>query len=152
VHGWRPFRAPSLLAPLRFLYLVPCACCCCVAAVAAAAAVHLQDSGNNNTTHDQRPRGSSIHKNRSWRTTSPNGLTRRVVMKMVVSKTSTTTGRRRLRRRCPEANHVSLANLAGSLGLSVSGPDLSKSMYQPNNLTSINRSMGAVRRLSELLS
>jgi hypothetical protein len=29
----------------------------------------------------------------------------------------------------------SLANLGRSLGLSVSGPNLSKSIYQPNNLT-----------------
>ena len=53
------------------------------------------------------------YKNRSWRTTSPNGLARRMVMKMVVSKTLTTTGRRRLRRRYPEANHVCVVRRTG---------------------------------------
>jgi hypothetical protein len=52
-------------------------------------------------------------KNRSWRTTSPNGLARRMVIQMVVSKTSTTTGRRRLRRRYPEANHVCVVRRMG---------------------------------------
>jgi hypothetical protein len=53
-----------------------------------------EDTAGGKTVATTTPRPEAVaarYKNRSWRTTSPNGLARRMVMKMVVSKTSTTT-------------------------------------------------------------